>query len=256
MDKRVLLVGIVLIIISLFVASEAVQPIFNAMQNTNATSQVISLMPHGASYLHIPLNQSSVLVVAFTAGQNVSFYFMNRSAFTVMLPSITANRSLTMQATGLEGNGIIETMQNYTSGSFPYESTPARPASVYVAPNTTLLGTGDYYAVFYDPSQANTTVLVKYNIVPLSAISPASTNFAVVSILAFIIFLAGAVLTIYGLIRKPKTDQNTVSDAKAASDKAEMQREVDRLYAGVGKHSGRQAEDHRRRANQSTRKEK
>ncbi|MDE1870534.1 MAG: hypothetical protein KGH71_06205, partial [Candidatus Micrarchaeota archaeon] len=195
------------------------------------TNQSLSILPAQNTYVQLFLNQTGFIVVGYQSGARLNFYFANASGFNILKGYMNSTITLSQWATRLQGNGVLESIPNSTVGIYPY-SQFAQPNSVpsgaYSMKNVTLLPAGNYYAIFQNLGSSTARVNVTTDV--STNISSKGAYIFGIGIVIFIIFLAGIILIVYGIIKKPKAAAQMPGDEK----------KIDELYKGVdGKHKGK-----------------
>ena len=221
MNKRVLLLGILLIVIGFFVSGLSVSttlPLYSASPSTGR----IVVGSESSTYVPIQINQSSLPMFFFNSSSTLGFVFANSTAFAI-LSKLPAS-SLIKAAESLEGRGVLE-IANSTSSVFPYVAYPnssiqagigiARP--IYQE-NVSLLPAGNYYAILSNPG--NVSVNASYRFSNFAYSSKLSSEISSVSPYIFasslIVFL-GFVLIAVSLFMKGKSKQAAESDEERAA---------------------------------------
>ncbi|MGI0141479.1 MAG: hypothetical protein ACREBF_02395 [Candidatus Micrarchaeales archaeon] len=223
MNKKIIIIGVIVVLAAFIIGSIAIP---NALLGVaNFANQNIVVLSHQSAFKSLYLNQTGFMVVGFQSLSAVNFYFANSSAFKTLDSYANSSLLLSQWATRLFGNGVYEILPNSTVGIFPYSQlTNSTPSGAYITKNVTLLPAGTYYALFYNPRNISATVNVTSDI--STNISSQGAYILGIGLTVFILFIAGIILIIYGIIKKPKSPQ-----VAPAQDK----KKLDQLYKGVGK---------------------
>ncbi len=223
MNKRIVLIGVLLIVLGLIAAVIATTTFNNSVKTLasqllrNAT---INSTMRSFAYVQISLSNASQIYVLAEMNKSANFYIFNSSAFGAW----TASASNTVNSTGLaaaealEGRGALFIAKNST---FVDSASPVAPNStediVFSASNATEPA-GTYYAVSDNTngsaSASNGTVMTKLvyyapgtlSSNTISKYSGSGTTVLAGSVMFLILIIAGIILLVYGLIKKPKAE--------------------------------------------------
>ncbi|HVA82788.1 MAG TPA: hypothetical protein VNF06_01345, partial [Candidatus Aquilonibacter sp.] len=113
---------------------------------------------------------------------------------------------------------------------FPYSqfsSSNAVPQGAYIVANASLLPAGNYYAILQNTGNSSALVNVTSDV--SANISSQGGYIFGIGILIFVLFVAGIIIIVYGIIKKPKVAPEQMAD----------QQKVDELYKDVGKGKGK-----------------
>lgn len=236
MDKRLLLIGIVLIIGSVLIGS-AVLP--KPPTPKEFSAQVI-IAPNSFSYSSLHMNATDFLELYYSATSPIDFYLLNSTGFdyfessnsTIVFNSITA------------GDGVLYETLNSTLGAMPYESNyttnVTKPA--YESSNISIYPTGNYFLLFSNMRNGASNVTYGYVSIPvnqlISSTLPYNGAYQVGSIAAAAIFIAGVVIAFLSLFR-----------SQAKKPEAMVDTEAKRLYAKIDSKAStkRKIKPHRKR---------
>ncbi|MDE1869502.1 MAG: hypothetical protein KGH71_00765 [Candidatus Micrarchaeota archaeon] len=228
MNKRIILIGIIVMVASFVIGAIALP---NALMGiSNFSNQSISLLPAHNTYLPYFINETGFIVLGYQSSQNLNFYFANASAFLILQNYMNSTLTLSQWATRLQGNGVLESIPNSKIGIFPYSqfsSSNAAPQGSYIVENASILPAGNYYAIFQNTGNSSATVNVTSNV--STNISSKGGYIFGIGILIFVLFVAGIIIIVYGIVKRPKI----------APEQETSQQKVDELYKGVGRGKGK-----------------
>lgn len=160
MDKKLLLIGMVVIIAGLLIVG--MESPSNIMPPTDY--QQLSLRPGGVMVIPLPMNSTGLFTVVFGANNTVSFFLFNSTAFRQIRTENQSADSIFNQAVSFEGRGTMAIIYNKTSGLFPYSNDTASNGEVqppFYSSNTIMFDNETYYMVF--ANTANTVNYVHYS---------------------------------------------------------------------------------------------
>lgn len=213
MDKRLLLLGILLFIAGFVIAASS----YNPTSFLSTSTQSIAIAPNSIIYSPVTLNSTGFLSVVYESGSTpIDFYVMNQSAFSSIETYIKAGTLTPNLTAPLEGKGLLLAVRNSTGGIFPYNSSynSIGPQSLlYLSGNSTVLQGGTYYVVYQNPgsSAANATYRT---VIPNSGLllpnSKASSSLGLAGIVSALLVLVGIVLTILSFMRSKKEGPSAV----------------------------------------------
>ncbi len=240
MDKRFVVIGIVLLVIGvgIWAGSNASYVVLQRRLLAGTTVMTINMTAARESIATYRLNLSGAYLTTFiyTLTPDANLYMFNASAYGRWREAIASgNASDLAAASALEGHGAIIVARNVSAGTYgnatAYSSyfNPKRPA------NET------YYVVIDNTGSSassndiiNATLL--YTATPLAALSVFVSGSSAISLDAvlpgMVIVIAALVLMVYGAIKKRKTD-NGDAQVPILSGKALTNEYVDELYKGV-----------------------
>lgn len=228
MNKRIIIIGIIVIILSFLIGTIALP---NALLGiAHFSNQSVSILPAHNSYLPYFINETGFIVVGYQSSTPLNFYFANASAFLILQNYMNSTLQLSQWATRLQGNGVLESIPNSKVGIFPYSqfsSSNSTPAGSYVIANASLLPAGNYYAIFQNLANSSASVNVTSDV--STNISSQGGYIFGIGVLIFVLFVAGIIIIVYGVIKKPK----------AAPEQTGSEQKVDELYKGVSKGKGK-----------------
>ncbi len=236
MDRRIVIIGIILVILSFFIASAVIQPELLSQQNYNNTYiNKIIVAPNSVVSAGISLSNASILVISYTSTIPINFYFVNKSG-TYAFRNVSSNLSKEYNIlSSIEGNGLyIGINDSFMGTTYPYNTNLSsygykKPFYVF-GNNATQQGNieyhnGTYYAEFYNHNNSYANVTYKYYTYSLYNITNTAGSyenaFVPGSLITSIIFIVGIILTVYGLLSK--------KDSKQTEEK--VNKEVYELYA-------------------------
>ena len=251
MDRRVVILGILLLILGLALAYLSVQSLFSGIPNYISATQSVQMRP--ASDLAIPISiyNSSILQIAYNSSVPVGFYLLNSSAYGMAYPK-SAN-SLIQNITMYEGRGVIFIINSSGHGTFPYIQNLTLSTAPEYWDNASVLGKGTYYAVFQNYGNKSSTV--SYTILnrSIASLSSSEEGYSYGSLygnlFGTLFFVAGLVLIFYGFFMS--------GSKKEEADDDEAGQIYDRLYkrskvrSGNGESSWRKQSDVGRKENRA-----
>ena len=226
MDKKLLGIGIVLLIVGALLSTGSYQATQSIFPNANNTVTAKALLaPHLIAYSPLYLNTTSFVSMGYNSSNTISFYLVNGSAFTRLLPLIDANRSLIGNATALEGKGVFFIVYNQSRGIYPYQTVYGNlfPVPTYQNTNSSVLLSGTYYLIFENDAGANTIVAYSSLAKPASSVSIIASSSAGFGLVGAFLVLAGLVLMVYSFISRRNVQEQL------------KQEEIDRMYSSIGK---------------------
>lgn len=233
MDKKLLGIGIVLLLVGGLLAFASSQATQAALPNPNNTQTDRAILGnYSVGYIPLQINQTSIVDLEYTSVNATDFFIANQSAYQELLPFIDQNGSSTFndlsnasgRAQSLEGNGILIAYINQTKGAYPYDPSFAGilPQPNYTSQSSGVLGPGTYYAIFANSEGSPNLVLYSVLARPVSTVGIAETSSAGLGVIGDILVLAGFVLAIYALFARK--DPNTPT----------LQQDIDKMYADLG----------------------
>ncbi|MDE1828451.1 MAG: hypothetical protein KGH65_04795 [Candidatus Micrarchaeota archaeon] len=224
MNKKIVIIGI-LLILAAFAAGIAVTPgTFGSIANT--TLMNVSIGAQGSSSVPFIVGVNGLVSVIYNSDSSVDFYFANSTAFKTLGPYQNSSLLLSQWARNLYGNGVYEIIPNSANGIFP-NFAPQNSTSLnysYASQNEFPLAAGTYYAIFENSGNKSTVIQMISSISDSSRVAAGFSQFIKVGLVFFFALLAGIILIIYGILKKPK-----VQPAAPAAD----QRKVDEIYKDV-----------------------
>ncbi len=228
MNRRLLIIGILLLLFGLVSAYESGQQFLGNISSPNNTeTSEFLLMANSTWYTPLYFNSSSFMEVGYNSTNTLNFYILNSSAFTAVAPSLNSTNALYSGVSSHEGSGVIGVFSNDSKGVFPYQDSYAGifPAPNYSAPNSTFLQAGTYYIVFRNPQSSNTLVFYSLFIRPIGALSLTSNSVFGYGLVSGILLIAGFALSVYSLfIRKEPKTEAKITEEKAQQAYAEIEK--------------------------------
>ncbi len=223
MNKRIVLIGIVLIVLGIIAAIIASSTFSNSIQLL-AGQLLRNATIHSAqqNYAYLPINvtNASQIYVLAELNKSSNFYVFNGSAFGVWVSAVknATNASGIRTAVSLEGKGAYFIAENSTFVDTASSVAPNSTENIVYAASNAVEPAGTYYAVsdntngsasanngtvltklvYYMPGTISSNTLAEYS-------GPGDTVLA--SSIAFLaLVIAGIILVIYGVWKKPKPD--------------------------------------------------
>ncbi len=222
LDRRIVIIGIILVILSFFIASAVIQPELLSQQNYNNTYvEKIIVAPNSIVSASIDLSNASVLVISYTSTVPINFYFVNESA-TYAFKNVSSNITKEYNMlSSIEGNGLYLAINDSFMGTtYPYNanlSSYGYKKPFYVFGNSIAqqdrieYSNGTYYAEFYNHNDSYANITYRYYTYSLYNITNTAGSyenaFVPGSLVTSIIFIVGIILTIYGLLSKKDSKQ-------------------------------------------------
>ncbi|MDE1856056.1 MAG: hypothetical protein KGH49_02365 [Candidatus Micrarchaeota archaeon] len=222
MDKKIIVLGVIVFLAAFVIGSLVVPSSLTGL--VQFTNQTIALQPNQLTATTYYLNQTGFIILAYNSSQNLDFVVTNASGYVALRGYLNNSAALLQRASALEGNGVYEMLLNTSVGAFPSQLFPVNaPVGSYLGQNVSLFPAGNYYAIFHNRANATADVKLAYDVA--SNIGPQASKVLETGIALFVIIVAGIVIIIYGIFRKPKVVQATEPDKKA----------IDDLYKHAGK---------------------
>ncbi len=214
MDKRLLALGLLLIVASFFVGvSQAPKIPQNVGQSTSTALVAVNSFAYGSVYL----NSTSVLEFYYAATTPVNFYLMGSGGFDGFRTSNSANafNVITPQ------NGLLYETVNSTLGAVPYQDNMSKNVSVPVYESSNLTyGAGTYVFLFSNSGNAISNVTYGYIYLPVNEILGGSSGygsaFTAGSMATAALFFAGIVVAVMSLFRGRDRKEQAQADLTAS----------------------------------------
>ena len=224
LDRRLVIIGVILVIVSFFAFSTIIGPSLLPAQNLNNTYvNKIIIAPNSLVYGNINLQNASIIVVKYLSTIPINFYFANQSV-SGFFNNFSANLS---KISLIEGKGLYIAIENSTYGTtYPYNANFSgygynqslagegytKPSYVYnntTHNNSVYFPKDNYYLEFYNRNTTHTAnVTYTYSEYQLAQLvnqtdqSLTQSSFVPGSLITSFIFLLGVILIIYGILRK------------------------------------------------------
>lgn len=246
MNKKTILIGILVIIIGIviYVVARATATLPFTLMNTTLAS---------GRFNNLTLNTSSskLFLYSVEASSPINVYVFNSSAYRTWSGSVTNSgfASGLNEAKALEGQGTLYTYINTTTLLFASgEGTSTDGNLIYKASNHTLNASSFYVFVLQDANGNATNpgaVETNASYLPPVTQSELSNNKAlgnyiltgVLFLISIVVIVAGLIVAIYGLFRKPKTTPATTEQGI---------KERDELYKNIDKNSRKSAKKYKK----------
>ena len=230
-----LLIGIVLVIASVFVEGVAIQGL--SVPTSNAT---LSVAPGSYEYVPFKANSLEPFMITYVSSSPIDAYFVDSGAMSGI--SSLGMNGIFAAAQAEEGNGTLLIERNGSKGAFPYK---AEYASIgltqpYYYDNVSEIN-GTYYAIFANTGNNVTQITYYVAHAPNDYVSAAASSISVWGILASVMFLGGIATAVYSFFKRSKKDESA-----AGND----EQKVNELYNEMGKErktGSRQARSRKRR---------
>ncbi len=226
MDKRLLLLGILLFIAGFVIAGLS----YNPSTLLSVSTQNIAIAPGKAIYSEIDLNTTSFLIVRYDSIPTpINFYVVNQSVFSSIAPYLYSGNLSQGFLRTFEGKGFLFGVENSTGSIFPYNasinSTGAK-APFYISGNLTNLPSGRYYLIYQNPSLSYVNATYRTalpNSGILSGNQKASPGLGFAGIISALFVLVGIVLVVLSFIRF----------GKAGAEAKEQEKEITAMYKKI-----------------------
>ncbi len=250
MWKKVVLIGLVLILVSFAVAlagssfipnNPIISP--NSLKATNVT-----VGPGSFSYVQLSDTNQSFFYILASMSSNTNFYVFNQSGFSAWQNDIRTSNATSglAYAISLEKSGAFLIYKN-TSSVFmiPGVGVEQSPLVLYTYNGSAPYPTGSYYFVVDNTNQSPSySQQVKASFIYTPPISVSATQGAINELLyvggaSSIFFIAGIIVGLYGLIKKapekPLKDISASSGDTVKTAGSVDPKYVDQLYKGIDK---------------------
>ncbi len=244
-----MIIGVILLIISFFIAGSVVGPSITSNINYNNTQiNTIIVKPNTTVTGTVQMYNSSFFVLSYTSSVPIDFYFLNQTGKGIFnsFNTLKNNSINSTQLKSLEGNGLYLFIYNGTKGTtYPYSSNLSvygyqKPSYFYngtlLGPSTAQYKNGTYFLEFENKNSSYANVTYKYNEYPLSSINQSSyygNIFVPGSLASSIMFILGIILIVFGVLRKNYS-------------KTEIQNyetKVNEIYKGINKKSNKRTKN-------------
>ncbi|MDE1850213.1 MAG: hypothetical protein KGH54_00255 [Candidatus Micrarchaeota archaeon] len=226
MNKRIVIIGVILILLA-FVAGIALTPnTFTSIANTSLMN--ISVAQGGNSYVPFVVGANGLVSVIYNSNARLDFYFANSTAFKTLGAYKNSSLTLSQWARNLYGNGVYEIVPNSANGIFP-NFAPTNSSLNYSHANQSLFpfAAGTYYALFENLGNQSANIQMISSISDSARVASGFSQVIKIGVAFFAALLAGIILIIYGILKKPKE----APVEPAAAD----QKKVDEMYRDVEK---------------------
>ena len=237
MRKKIVYIGIVLL-----VAAVAVLLLSGSVANIRGllTEQNVTVAGSMFSSVPITIQNGSIVLLIGSFRSPINFYVFNSTGFS-RWSSPLANSTETgyQRALGLRGDGLFFAYNNITSVVVPYQTGAGNVTPSYYVNTSKGMPGGTYYAVM-DNGAGSRSASINVNATLLynagSASSKKLYNFvfeeAVMGILFFVLLVAGAIVLIFGFVKKDKNkDAGMQTPATAQPKQKDMtDQQIDELY--------------------------
>ncbi|MDE1847614.1 MAG: hypothetical protein KGH61_01540 [Candidatus Micrarchaeota archaeon] len=251
MDKRFVVIGVLLVIVTLVIGGTVVPNQISSIGNTQ--SQTVALLAHGSFLINFTVNGTEGMeIIEYVAANKVDFYFVNSSAYALLHGYLDNTQIMGQIARNHYGNGVYEAFLNSSVGMFPYVSsilpnTTLTPNS-YVDKNFSVLGNGTYYGIFANLGNSSSELNITTDVIN-GNIAQKASGVITTSLFLFVALIAGIIILIYGIIKKPKPQAGATSAVGTVN-----QEYVDSIYKGIG--NGPKGEDKRTKVAKRGRKKR
>ncbi len=215
-DRRFLWGGVLLVIFG-FIMAYASSPNYSLIPKTGNVS-TIYVKPGGMSVETLNLNSSGIIETSYISSGSVNFYLLNETAFEHVSQNLNSS-DVGSEINSLNYYGVLSVLENSTAGMYPYSNSTeisnlTKP--MYQNPYS-IIGPGNYYAIYYNPS--NTAIQVNFYSTAIPLENNPSQNVNVSgSIMAALLVMVGIVVAILSIFRT-KNKPVTADDANKLYDK-------------------------------------
>ncbi|MGC8479091.1 MAG: hypothetical protein ACP5M9_00250 [Candidatus Micrarchaeia archaeon] len=244
MDIRIVVIGVIILLVSFFIASSVVEPSVAPQQLGNSTYiNKIIVAQNSIVVSPIEIKNTSFFVFSYAASSPIDFYFMNQSGYNYINSYNAVNNGSFIYKNGpkLAGKGVLEYILNGTLGTtFPYTSNLSNygykePNYFYngsaYGPGSSIYEDGSYYLYFYNNNSPYINVTYRYSLIKFANITNGNfteslnSNFVPGSLVSSLSFIIGIILIVYGVIRKPNDKKaQEVVDKKALDIYEELEK--------------------------------
>jgi len=199
MRKKIIYIGILLIIASLAIAYQGASALFQ-IPTYYSTRAVIS--PNVTASSPFTYNESTYITLIFNSTSPINFYVVNESAYD-QVKNLRLNTSIE------QIRGISEIKLNTYNGIF--SNLIALNENSVLLYNTSNLKNGTYYAIFENTGNKTANLTILYIFQRKSSSFNAIFGYGSVSA---ILLISGTVLIIYGFILKSESNEKGVKEGK------------------------------------------
>ena len=199
MRKKIIYIGILLIIASLAIAYQGASALFQ-IPTYYSTRAVIS--PNVTASSPFTYNESTYITLIFNSTSPINFYVVNESAYD-QVKNLRLNTSIE------QIRGISEIKLNTYNGIF--SNLIALNENSVLLYNTSNLKNGTYYAIFENTGNKTANLTILYIFQKKSSSFNAIFGYGSVSA---ILLISGTVLIIYGFILKSESNEKGVKEGK------------------------------------------
>ena len=243
MDKRFVLIGIMLMIAGALVAfsySSQIGPKAGTL-----TRQSLIIAPNSLVYSPIILNKTDAVYVIYTSGNvPVNFYLINSYAFSGIVPALKKGYVPKNIISEYSGNGLYIEIKNSSQGIFPYNNSLSGegfPAPEYYS-GAEVLGSGTYYMIYANPGSLPSNITFGY-VLPSTALSNDTQQFissgmGLYGSVSAVMILAGVIMIVWGVI----------SEGREKDDTKERESEIHEKYREIGSRTAKKQSPARRTA--------
>jgi|GEM_PF-5919805 hypothetical protein len=213
MDRRLFLLGVLLIVIGILIAFSYTYQALNASTVATGSRQTITIAPNRIVSSPISLNSTSMVYLVYNSNAvPITFYLLNSTAFDSLSPYLQSGNLSSNVLTSLESGDLYKKAYNNTGGVFLLQGSSSAQGLSPASYNLSLvLAGGTYYAIYRNPGNSSATTTYGY-VLPNSGLIT-GTNQIISSGLGLygeasaILILAGLILCVYSFVlpgRKPK----------------------------------------------------
>lgn len=219
MDKRIVAIGIIVLILSFVIASSVVGPSITSNINYNNTQiNKIIVKPNTTVTDTINIYNTSFFVLTYSSTVPINFYFLNQTGQNNLnsLNKLKNNSENSTYVTSIEGKGLYLFIQNGSKGTtYPYSSNLSaygykEPKYFYnktlaYGPGSAEYQNGTYYLEFNNKNISYANITYEYDEYSLSTLNQSSyygNVFVPGSLASSVMFILGIILIVFGVIRK------------------------------------------------------
>ncbi len=200
MDKRLLILGVALVIASVIIGSTQLPKPPSVITESPPT---VLVAPNSFAYGTLYLSSNDLLELFYTAGKPIDFYLLNSTGFDYFRLA-NSTSIFTENAARL---GVLYETLNSTLGAIPYSSNYSANVSRPVIESSSLgvYAAGNYFVLFSNKGPTMANVTYNYINVPLSELINASSPYGGASeagsIFSSVIFIVGVIIAFFALFR-------------------------------------------------------
>ena len=226
MDKRFVLIGVVLMVAGALVAFS-----YSSQIGTKAgtlTRQSLIVAPNSLVYSPITLNKTNAVYVIYTSGNvPVDFYLVDSYAFSGIVPDLKKGYVPKNIISEYSGNGLYIEIKNSSQGIFPYNSSLSGegfPAPKYYS-GAEVLGSGTYYMIYANPGSLPSNITFGY-VLPSAGLTNDTQQFissgmGLYGSVSAVMVLAGIIMIVWGVISEGKDKEDTEEKEAAIHERYE-----------------------------------
>ncbi len=231
LNKKMLVVGILLMLLSAIIGGTAYTSAFNGAATTD--HEGLALHPSSSIYVSLNVNSSESPLLLYYSSAPVDFYLLNSTAFNSIEPYLSNSSRISALAGIMEGKGVMEVFSNSTLGVFPYTknySTISFPPPSYTINGTIPAANATYYIIY--SNKGTEYANISYTAIYLPRVSSdayVKSAFAWQSVASGLLFLTGVIISILSFILGNKKAGEKERDTEAEKIYRKMARRKSRV---------------------------